>query len=165
MKEKTKKSQQEKKQELAAALQEIGMTINEVKGWLNDASREHELDDWTYVTVKTNHEAKKGAHKNKLMKELFNDAAYGHKHVASCSTEYSDAINRLYDDIKNLDNEPCETPCISPKSNVTFIPGTSQTKALLLVGGVEVLGDYKLNYSYNTVEKKGILQVEFLDPI
>jgi len=95
MQEKPKKSQQEKKQELTAALQEIGMTVNEVKGWLNDASRKHELDNWAYVTVKTNHEAKKGAHKNKLMKELFNDNTYGYKKTTSCSTEYSDAINRL----------------------------------------------------------------------
>lgn len=146
MKEKINKLQQDKKQKLTATLQEIGMTINEVKGWLRDVSGDYPTSvnrDYSY--------------KNKLMKDLFKDSR--------CTASYSEAINCLYDDIKNLDNEPCETPCTSPKSNVTFIPGTAQTEALLLVGGVQVLGDYKLNYLYNTVEKKGILQVEFIDPI
>lgn len=168
MKEKINKSQQEKKQELTAALQEIGMTINEVKGWLNDVSREHELDDWTYVTVKTNHETRKNRHKNKLMKELFNDAAYGHKTSAAASRQYSDAINRLYNDIKNVEDveeEQPETSCTETRSNVTFIPGTLAYQARLLVAGAEVQGDYKINYSYNTLDKKGVLQVEFLDPI
>jgi len=147
------------KQKLARALEEMGMTVDEAKQWLSEAA-----DQQTKQTSRCFNTKSKPSGKS-----CFSDTSLDDQLAfAFWFKEHEDAYQETKTAEKCVLNaEEPATPQTNKtsKSNVTFIPGTAQTKALILVNGVEVLGDYKLNYSYNTVEKKSVLQVEFLDPL
>jgi hypothetical protein len=142
------------KQRLAKALSEIGMTVDEAKQWLQESSAQQ----------KETPEPKASAD----MDDALDIAAY-------LSVWFKDHENAYPTAATPAPAQPTAKKCSgaagpcnvseSAKSNVTFIPGNAQNKALLLVGGVAVQGDFKACYSFDSTSGNSTLQVEFINPV
>lgn len=143
------------KQKLAKALEEIGMTVDEAKQWLAEAVNQQAAQTAHCFNPKHKATSKSCFPEGSLDEQLA---------FAFWFKEHEDA----YAEAATTANYNAVQPSKQPekdKSNVTFIPGNAQNKPLLLVGGAQVLGDYKACYFFDSNSGKSTLQVEFIDPI
>lgn len=146
------------KQRLAKALAEIGMTPDDAKQWLSEATEQPACP--VNAKSKSKASSKSCFIDNNLSEQL--DFAFWFK-------EHADAYAEPQTDKKCTTTCKSSTPVYpnkaskSNKSNVTFVPGDSQNTSALYVDGVKVQGDFKACYTYDSTSGKAVLQVEFID--
>lgn len=144
------------KQRLAKALSEIGMTVDEAKQWLQEATTQQ----------KETPEPKASADMDDALDIAAYLSVWFKDHENAYTAAPAAAPEPAQQTVKKCSGavSPCNVP-EPAKSNVTFIPGNAQNKALLLVGGVAVLGDFKACYSFDSTSGNSTLQVEFINPV
>jgi hypothetical protein len=145
------------KQRLAKALDEMGMTVDEAKQWLAEATDQQAKQTSRCFNTKSKPSGKSCFPDTSLDDQLAFAFWFKEHEDAYAETKAAEKCS--------LDAEKPTTPQgnKSSKSNVTFVPGDSHNESLLFVGGTQVQGDFKACYTYDSASGKATLQVEFAD--